>query len=159
MDLQPREEYEHHEHKDRRIWFGLAATFIWVLLGINYISNNIGWSSFATLPIDEMGSFLEGAFAPLAFLWLVIGLFIQQTVLAENNRSCAAPTCNLKSRLRPSPPRIECPPGDVLQDRGEHPQTAGRHQRPVIYFQSGSGRGWQLFTGRAQRILEAVRQW
>jgi hypothetical protein len=37
------------------------------------------------LPIDEMGAFLEGAFAFLAFLWLVIGLFIQQSVLAENN--------------------------------------------------------------------------
>lgn len=37
------------------------------------------------LPIDEMGTFLEGAFAFLAFLWLVIGLFIQQSVLAENN--------------------------------------------------------------------------
>jgi len=86
VDLQPQDEHEQHEHKDRRIWFGLAATFIWVLLGFNYISNNIGWSSFSTLPIDEMGSFLEGAFAPLAFLWLVIGLFIQQTVLAENNR-------------------------------------------------------------------------
>ena len=89
MDLQRQEEHEQHEqheHKDRRIWFGLAATFIWVLLGFIYISNNFGWSAFVTLPIDEMGSFLEGAFAPLAFLWLVIGLFIQQTVLAENNR-------------------------------------------------------------------------
>jgi hypothetical protein len=64
----------------------LAATFIWVFLGIVYISSNVGWSSFSSLPIDEMGTFLEGAFAPLAFLWLVIGLFIQQTVLAENNR-------------------------------------------------------------------------
>ena len=86
MDVQPYEEHEHHEHKDRRIWFGLAATLVWVLLGAIYISNNVGWSSFVRLPIDEMGSFLEGAFAPLAFLWLVIGLFIQQTVLAENNR-------------------------------------------------------------------------
>ncbi|MBT8147439.1 MAG: hypothetical protein KJN90_11340 [Gammaproteobacteria bacterium] len=86
MDLQAYEEHDHHEHKDRRIWFGLAATFIWVLLGIVYISGNVGWSSFVSLPIDEMGTFLEGAFAPLAFLWLVIGLFIQQTVLAENNR-------------------------------------------------------------------------
>ena len=32
-----------------------------------------------------MGTFLEGAFAFLAFLWLVVGLFIQQSVLAENN--------------------------------------------------------------------------
>ncbi|MFT7295170.1 MAG: hypothetical protein ACI87Q_003031 [Pseudohongiellaceae bacterium] len=33
----------------------------------------------------EMGAFLEGAFAFLAFLWLVIGLFVQQSVLAQNN--------------------------------------------------------------------------
>ncbi|MBL4819499.1 MAG: hypothetical protein JKY98_00720 [Gammaproteobacteria bacterium] len=83
MDLQP---HEQHDHKDGRIWLGLAATIIWVLLGVVYISGNVGWSSFVRLPIDDMGTFLEGAFAPLAFLWLVIGLFIQQTVLAENNR-------------------------------------------------------------------------
>jgi hypothetical protein len=34
-----------------------------------------------------LGSFLEGAFAPLAFLWLVIGLFIQQRELANNTEA------------------------------------------------------------------------
>lgn len=71
---------------DWRILFGLVVTLVWLLLGMLYISSNVGWGNFATLPIDEMGNFLEGAFAPLAFLWLVIGLFIQQTVLAQNNR-------------------------------------------------------------------------
>lgn len=74
------------DRRDWRILFGLIVTLVWLLLGTLYISLNIGWRSFATLPIDEMGNFLEGAFAPLAFLWLVIGLFIQQTVLAQNNR-------------------------------------------------------------------------
>jgi len=50
-----------------------------------YIARNVGWGAFIDLPIEEMGTFLEGAFAFLAFLWLVIGLFIQQSVLAENN--------------------------------------------------------------------------
>ena len=49
------------------------------------MARNVGWGSFLDLPIEEMGTFLEGAFAFLAFLWLVIGLFIQQSVLAENN--------------------------------------------------------------------------
>jgi len=71
---------------DWRILFGLVVTLVWLLLGMLYISANVGWHNFADLPIDEMGNFLEGAFAPLAFLWLVIGLFIQQTVLAQNNR-------------------------------------------------------------------------
>lgn len=73
-------------HSDWRILYGLAITLVWLILGMLYISHNVGWSNFASMPIGDMGTFLEGAFAPLAFLWLVIGLFIQQSVLAENNR-------------------------------------------------------------------------
>lgn len=71
--------------QDWRILFGLALTVFWFLFLFLYIARNVGWGSFLDLPIDEMGAFLEGAFAFLAFLWLVIGLFIQQSVLAENN--------------------------------------------------------------------------
>jgi len=71
--------------KDWRISLGLAFSLVWLVLGYLYISSNVGWLAFFELPIDQMGTFLEGAFAPLAFLWLVIGLFIQQSVLAENN--------------------------------------------------------------------------
>lgn len=74
------------DRRDWRIMFGLVVTLTWLLLGMLYVSSNVGWSNFVRLPIDEMGNFLEGAFAPLAFLWLVIGLFIQQTILAQNNR-------------------------------------------------------------------------
>ena len=71
--------------RDWRIIFALALTFLWFTFLAIYIARNVGWGSFLDLPIDEMGTFLEGAFAFLAFLWLVIGLFIQQSVLAENN--------------------------------------------------------------------------
>ena len=160
MDLQPREEYEHHEHKDRRIWFGLAATFIWVLLGFIYISSNIGWSSFVTLPIDEMGSFLEGAFAPLAFLWLVIGLFIQQTVLAENNRELRR--TNLQSEKQTQ--AIAATELNARQETFFKIAENTRKQLGAIsglLFISSQGPVWgrQRFTRRAQRILEAVRQW
>jgi len=74
------------DRQDWRIQFGLVVTLIWLLLGTLYMTVNVGWSRFATLPIEDMGSFLEGAFAPLAFLWLVIGLFIQQSIQAQNNR-------------------------------------------------------------------------
>jgi len=67
-----------------RIWFGLGLTLIWILLGVAYISANIGWSEFVRLPAEGMGNFLEGAFAPLAFLWLVIGYFLQYKELEQN---------------------------------------------------------------------------
>lgn len=57
---------------------------------MNYVSANIGWDNFNQLPADELGSFLEGAFAPLAFLWLVIGYFLQQRELQQNSAALRA---------------------------------------------------------------------
>jgi len=84
--LPPKLEIKDFYRQDWRIQFGLVVTLLWLLAGSLYISGTVGWQQFAVLPIDQMGNFLEGAFAPLAFLWLVIGLFIQQTILAQNNR-------------------------------------------------------------------------
>lgn len=73
-----------------RIWLGLGLTALWILLGIVYISTNISWRQFAILPAEELGNFLEGAFAPLAFLWLVIGYFLQQKELEQNTAALRA---------------------------------------------------------------------
>ncbi|MEM6707260.1 MAG: hypothetical protein AAF648_00585 [Pseudomonadota bacterium] len=75
---------------DWRIWLGILLTAAWLLLGMNYVSANIGWDNFNQLPADELGSFLEGAFAPLAFLWLVIGYFLQQRELQQNSAALRA---------------------------------------------------------------------
>ena len=71
--------------QDWRIRWGVGLTIFWFIFLTIYIARNVGWGSFLDLPINDMGAFLEGAFAFLAFLWLVIGLFIQQAVLAQNN--------------------------------------------------------------------------
>jgi hypothetical protein len=75
---------------DWRTWFGLTLTFAWLLLGYIYIRITVGWSAFTVLPADELGNFLEGAFAPLAFLWLVIGYFIQQRELERNTAALSS---------------------------------------------------------------------
>jgi hypothetical protein len=76
-----------YRERDWRIWFGLSVSLFWLLLGLGYIRSVIGWPSFASQPADVLGGFLEGAFAPLAFLWLVIGFFIQQKELRGNTRA------------------------------------------------------------------------
>ena len=68
----------------------MSITVAWLGLGVLYIAADIGWSNFANLPADELGSFLEGAFAPLAFLWLVIGYFLQQKELQQNTEALRA---------------------------------------------------------------------
>jgi hypothetical protein len=69
---------------DWRVWLGLSLTFGWLLLGYYYVETTVGWDRFRHLPVDSLGNFLEGGFAPLAFLWLVIGYFLQQRELAQN---------------------------------------------------------------------------
>ncbi|MEE4359944.1 MAG: hypothetical protein V2I63_00320 [Pseudomonadales bacterium] len=69
---------------DWRVWLGLGITAVWLLLGAAYVSWHLGWRAFLDQPADVLGSFLEGAFAPLAFLWLVIGYFLQQKELSQN---------------------------------------------------------------------------
>ena len=70
--------------RDWRVYLGLGLTAAWLLLGYLYIEFEVGWGGFTSLPAEELGSFLEGAFAPLAFLWLVIGYFLQQEELSQN---------------------------------------------------------------------------
>ncbi len=81
---------DHGTRRDRRIQWGLMLTFLWLGTAVLYVATQIGWAGFLRQPLGDMGDFLDGAFAPLAFLWLVLGLFLQQRELMENNRAIAA---------------------------------------------------------------------
>ena len=70
--------------RDWRLAFSLALTAVWLFLGFLYISSIVGWLPFVRQSAPALGGFLEGAFAPLAFLWLVVGFFLQQKQLSEN---------------------------------------------------------------------------
>ncbi|MFT7288748.1 MAG: hypothetical protein ACI87W_002871 [Halieaceae bacterium] len=59
--------------------------------GIYYLLMIVGWDQFVHLPTADTGSFFEGAFAPLAFLWLVIGHFMRQKEITANNRAISMP--------------------------------------------------------------------
>jgi hypothetical protein len=72
---------------DWRVWLGLTLTFSWLALGIVYLQTSVGWDKFTKLHIDTLGNFLEGAFAPLAFLWLVVGYFLQKDGLERNTEA------------------------------------------------------------------------
>ena len=72
------------EDLDWRVWLGLGLTFVWLVLGYGCVELSVGWDQFRHLSADQVGNFLQGAFAPLAFLWLVIGYFLQQRELSQN---------------------------------------------------------------------------
>ncbi len=72
---------------DWRVGFGLTVTLVWITAGLAYLVQIVGPDNFIHLPTADIGSFLEGAFAPLAFLWLVIGHFMQQKEISSNTRA------------------------------------------------------------------------
>lgn len=83
----PFAEHAPRERSDRRIAIGLALTVVWIGLALAYITSSIGWHAFVNLPPSEVANTIEGFVAPLAFLWLVLGLFLQQSELAQNSRA------------------------------------------------------------------------
>jgi len=84
------------ERFDWRIWLGLVLTVAWLALGSAYISASIGWARVGSLDAATLGNFLEGAFAPLAFLWLVIGYFLQRKELEQNTEALRAQSLEIQ---------------------------------------------------------------
>jgi len=72
---------------DWRIWLGIIITLVWIVGGGWYVLQVSETQPTQNFSLAAVGSFLEGAFAPLAFLWLVLGLFIQQRELANNTEA------------------------------------------------------------------------
>lgn len=72
---------------DWRVALGTIITLVWMAMGVVYLFGKVGWVNFVNLPTADIGSFLEGAFAPLAFLWLVIGHFMQQKEITANTEA------------------------------------------------------------------------
>ena len=70
--------------RDWRIWFGLVVTFVWIGGGLWFVIGTVSADPDQEMTLGVIGNFLEGAFAPLAFLWLVLGLFMQQRELSNN---------------------------------------------------------------------------
>jgi len=79
--------YHMSDERNPQVQVGLVLTTLWLGAGLLYVAATMGWAGFLRLPLGDVGDFLDGAFAPLAFLWLVLGLFLQQRELAANNRA------------------------------------------------------------------------
>lgn len=84
----------------RRCIFICAALFSLIWLG----GVLIFWLGFAkadeALTLNEAGDFAAGAFAPLAFIWLVAAVFLQQEQLKLQARELRASTKALRMQVR-----------------------------------------------------------
>lgn len=72
---------------DWRLMLASLLTIAYLAALSIYVSDTVGFSNLPSVSIERLGNFLEGAFAPIAFLWLVVGYFLQQKELAQNTRA------------------------------------------------------------------------
>lgn len=54
---------------------GLLVTFSWLVLSFWYVEETVGFEGMLLLLPNEIGQFIIGVFAPIAFLWLILGFF------------------------------------------------------------------------------------
>lgn len=66
-------------------YVGFAITAIWIIALVSYGFSNI--QRMQELRPNELADFAAGAFAPLAFLWLVLGFFQQGEELRYSGRA------------------------------------------------------------------------
>ena len=59
---------------------GITATVLWFGFLAGYLA--LSWARIATLEPDAFGDFLAGWFAPPAFFWLMITVWLQREELA-----------------------------------------------------------------------------
>lgn len=71
---------------------GMGFSLAWLALSIWAIDSQFGWSGFAYALPHEIGAVLAGVFAPLAFLWLLLGFLAR-------GRDIAAHTALLRTEL------------------------------------------------------------
>ena len=60
-----------------------------VYLGGLYLLGGERWNDIHKITLNELGDFLAGAFAPLAFLWLVLGIYQQRNELRLSTEELA----------------------------------------------------------------------
>jgi len=129
---------------DWRLRLSLGLTGAWLLLGFLYISNVVGWTGFVRQQAPALGDFLDGAFAPLAFLWLVAGFFLQQRQLEQNTSMLSEQLDVMRKSAEQSELQSRAIAADELHSR----QDTFLRIAEMVSQQLGVTAGW-LFTSWA----------
>jgi hypothetical protein len=138
---------------DWRIRFGVSVTAIWLSLGAIYILASVGLSEFVTYKAPELGEFLDGAFAPLAFLWFVVGFFLQQRQL-ENNTSVLSDQLEV---MRVAVHQAEVQSRAIAADELHSRQDTFLRIAEMVSEQLGVTAGWIYTSWAAGEDEEAMR--
>ena len=118
---------------------GFIITGLWISGLLLYVGLNV--DDFAGLEPNELGDFAAGAFAPLAFLWLVLGFFQQGEELRYSGKALWLQGEELRNSVEQQRELVK-----VTREQLLFESTALMHQqeeltrkaRPILQLTSGS---------------------
>jgi len=87
------------------------------------------WSRARNLSLNEIGDFLAGAFAPLAFLWLVLGFYQQRYELAQNTRMLKLQADELQETVKQQKEMAEVARLQLRRDRPHFVVDTAKHYK------------------------------
>lgn len=120
---------------------GIGITAFWIVGLAIYWRCNPG--KFGGLDPNELGDFLAGAFAPLAFLWLVLGFFQQGEELRYSGQALWLQGRELQNSVEQQRELVKAT-RDALQfdsDRlQQEREDIARRTRPVLTLSQGMNR-------------------
>lgn len=103
------------------------------LIGLATLTNG-RWSQLQTMPLNELGDFLAGAFGPLAILWLVVGFFQQGHELDLNTQALLLQHESMKASVHETAQLVKVAKEE--QDATEKRWHEDRARRDAVLFPS-----------------------
>lgn len=125
---------------DRRYKFGLWISALWVLAMLILLF--VKRSELATMAPNAWGDFFAGVFAPLAFLWLVLGYLQQGEELRLSTEALKLQAEELKNSVEQQRALVEVSRQQVESEReaiAHERQLRDEEVRPVLDISPGGG--------------------
>ena len=119
--------------------FGAIATIIWLLVGVGLML--LGSSRDLPLKPNEWGDTFAGLFAPVAFLWLVLGFLQQGTELQLSTRALELQASELKNSVEQQRELVEVTRKQVAATLSELERVRDEERKarqPVFVFKHKS---------------------
>jgi hypothetical protein len=133
--MAPKQKDNTKKAEDEGVWIwasSLSVVYILFLCFLAYESKTIsprdglGFFGFEGLSLGELGDFFSGAFAPLAFFWLVIAVVIQSKELKEQREELGLTREIMESQLKESKATVKLIKQQTKVTNFEHEQRVNQ---------------------------------
>jgi multidrug efflux pump subunit AcrA (membrane-fusion protein) len=138
----------------RPIWIGVALTIAW-LATLGYLTE-LDLAALRSLELNNLGDFLAGAVAPLAFLWLVVTVFQQHRELKLNTEALKLQAKELKHQVEETRALVQHTgrQATVAEESLEQQREAAR---PQLSLDFGSKQGDSVILALRARAASAFQ--